>query len=131
MKRVGLIAVAVVVLLCSASAGGAAERSGAERSTVACNLRWRVVRSPANLHGFIRALAAVSSSDVWAVGIEQGTDLNLVLHFDGHRWARVPAPSPQYAQLNAVAAVGRDDVWAVGSFGATNSRALALHWDGR
>ena len=61
---------------------------------------WSVVASPdpggPGGNPILYAVAAVSASDVWAVGFtgsrtQQQTN---VLHWDGSTWTRVPAPSP-------------------------------------
>jgi hypothetical protein len=82
------------------------------------------------------AVAAVSPTDVWAVGsvsVEEG-DRPLALHWDGARWSVVPTPDPgkTYSRLRAVAAAATDDVWAVGSWatGHGDAGTLTMHWDG-
>src|SRR5262249_3277955 len=85
---------------------------------------WRAVKSPNARAGnnTLRAVSAVSSKDVWAVGFLQAAGgsprLTLTEHWNGHRWRVVPSPSPGGADniLLAVAAVSATDVWAVGSF---------------
>src|SRR5688500_3688742 len=83
-------------------------------------IRWSVVPSPnrdgATFH-WLSGVDAVSSNDVWAVGI--GT----ILHWDGTQWSLVP--SPIYG-LSAVKAISSNNVWAVGG----GSRTITIHWDG-
>ncbi len=87
------------------------------------------------------AVAAVSASDVWAVGdylpdadgSNPDATLGLAAHFDGTRWTVTPTPNPgpNYVTLFGVAAVpGR--AWAVGSAmdGAFHTHALIEAWDG-
>jgi hypothetical protein len=89
-------------------------------------------------------VAAISSHDVWAVGVK-------VLHWNGLRWREVPYPTTGYVpetalhfqapravfvRLNAVTALSAHDIWAVGSYeAATCCRAgtgpVIVHWDGR
>ena len=91
----------------------------------------------------LNAVAALSTSDDWAVGYQNDNNLNdsrtLTMHWDGSRWKIVPSPNPgSHCQgnsgnfLNAVAAVAPNDVWAVGFFFSCNAllKPLALHWDG-
>lgn len=81
--------------------------------------RWSVVSNPGahvSVESPLNGVAAVSATDVWAVG--QLGDQPLVEHWDGDRWSVVPNPevtSP--AWLDAVIAVAEKDIWAVGSMG--------------
>src|SRR5439155_2997484 len=81
----------------------------------------------------LRAVAAVSADDVWAVG-ERAGPATLVEHWDGRRWRVVPSPtSPEVggSRLTAVAAVSANDVWAVGGTGDEFVVPYVLHWNGR
>jgi WD40 repeat protein len=90
----------------------------------------------------LTGIAALSSTDAWAVGSYIRPDLpayqqtdSVTLHWDGRQWTLVPSPNrdagqPQTNQtgdgphnrLNAVAASPSGDVWAVGSsIGTTQS----------
>ncbi|HKF75460.1 MAG TPA: hypothetical protein VKF59_04900, partial [Candidatus Dormibacteraeota bacterium] len=90
----------------------------------------------------LRAVAAVSSSDVWAVGSASTTNNNLAVieHWDGTQWSMVPTPplptQSSGRSLNAVAVVSASDVWAVGSsveplVTGSTEHALLMHWDGQ
>jgi hypothetical protein len=87
----------------------------------------------------LNGVAALSSTDVWAVGYSQPakkTDSafrTLVEHWDGSSWSIVPSPSVGTGSntLTAVSATGPNDVWAVGyDFGAAGRSTLAEHYDG-
>lgn len=100
--------------------------------------QWHVVSAhpPATGSGF-GAVAAVSPTDVWAVGsFTKGTvGRTLIEHWDGRRWSRIRSPnvgSTDGNTLNAVAAVSATDVWAVGFHQSTTAVAhpLTLHWNG-
>lgn len=101
---------------------------------------WSIVPSPSPgaVVNELRAVAAVSASDAWAVGFCAGwyRSSTLILHWDGGSWSRVPSPNPnaEFAsnELYGIAAYSADDIWAVGVSGnSTNPYApLALHWDG-
>jgi hypothetical protein len=100
---------------------------------------WTVVPTPdpGPSGNSLQGVAAVSATDVWAVGYSStfGTPQALVEHWDGSRWRTAPAPVVTGgAQLAAVAAVGADDVWAVGlqAVGAPGpaTGTLVMHWDG-
>src|SRR5919201_1346694 len=94
---------------------------------------WTLVPSPnpLALNSYFYGVAAVSPSDVWAVG---GTDEagasyhSLVEHWDGTSWSIVfPASFP--GVLYSVVALGPNDVWAVGTENYPG-RGLIEHWDG-
>jgi len=104
--------------------------------------QWTLVPSP-NPGGVVnelRAVAAVSASDAWAVGFCASDfygSSTLILHWDGTSWTQVPSPNPDAEtasnELYSVGAVAADDVWAVGRTYAGSAGAyapLALHWDG-
>jgi hypothetical protein len=76
------------------------------------------------------AVAALSPSDVWAVGGGQGP---VIEHWDGVQWSIVPSPSVNLVneELVSVAASGPDDAWAIGSGGDGGAIAPVIeHWDG-
>ncbi len=88
-------------------------------------VRWTQVAVPAlgSLAG-LRAVAATSASNAWAVG--SAGSRALILHWNGSSWTRMPAPG---GELGGVAASSPSNAWAVGS---TNKfRTLILHWNGR
>jgi hypothetical protein len=91
---------------------------------------WSVVPSP-NVGTFDRlyGVAAVSSSDVWAVGTAGQT---LVEHWDGSTWSVVPSPNVgTFDYLYGVAALSSSDVWAVGWYDiGTTDQTLVEHWNG-
>ncbi|MFD0687227.1 hypothetical protein [Actinomadura fibrosa] len=95
--------------------------------------RWSRVPapSPGRLSNTLQSVAAVSASDVWAVGYyygEKDTNVALVLHWDGRAWTRSPVTLPSgNTQLQSVTAVSAKDVWAVGDH---EGRPFVLHWDG-
>jgi hypothetical protein len=100
--------------------------------------RWRIVPS-ANFpypgttgRSELQAVAAISRTDVWAVGGRDvtccGAFLSLVEHFDGTNWSIVSSPNVGgFSGFVAVAARSADDVLAVG---VDNAGTLIEHWDG-
>ncbi len=86
---------------------------------------WSIVSSPnpyttQDLYG----VAAVSSSDIWAVG--EGFSYSsgyttLTEHWNGTAWSEVS--SPGYVALRGVTVVASNNVWAVGG-------SQILHWNG-
>jgi hypothetical protein len=97
--------------------------------------------SPATQSGdydVLKGAAALSSSDVWAVGYtgnaSYAQDRSLIEHWNGIAWSVIQSPNPDTTQdLYAVAAVSSNDVWAVGAFfnySPYSSGALIEHWNG-
>jgi hypothetical protein len=85
---------------------------------------WSVVSSP-NLTqgGFLNAVTAVSTINVWAVGNTSGNAL--VEHWDGTSWSIVSNSVIAGADaLSAVSADSANDVWAVGN------EDVILHFNG-
>ena len=85
-------------------------------------------------------IAAVSKSDVWAVGYTGGgsgtSPQSVALHWNGSKWENVPTPAlPRGAVLSAVSAAGANDAWAVGlkyddaTQGKPN-QTLTMRWNG-
>jgi hypothetical protein len=100
---------------------------------------WTLVPSPnrANQGNVLRATAAVSGSDVWAVGAsftQVNVSKTLTQRWDGSVWKIVPSANagrPINGGLFGVAAVSARDAWAVGSYD-TGPADLTLveHWNG-
>jgi hypothetical protein len=83
--------------------------------------------------GALKAISAVSATDMWAVGSGLGT---LTEHWNGTMWSVVKSPNPgsEYNDLNGVAAIASNDVWAVGSYSdnpqVPDTNTLIEHWNG-
>ena len=132
-----LVAILFMFVLASGSrstATGAMGHPAAAASIVpACTPAWVVVDSPdaGNEDNSLRAVAALSPSDVWAVGFQGwfGTRAALIEHWDGLQWSILPTPETGAtdSHLQGLAAIAPDDIWAVGS---ADDSALAEHWDG-
>ena len=88
-----------------------------------------MVPTPRVSQGEFTSAAAVSSTDVWAVGFHSGLE-NLTEHWDGMAWEKVGVPAPSNGQLLAVSATSSTDVWAVGFYDKGVNRSLTEHWDG-
>jgi hypothetical protein len=85
---------------------------------------WKVVTSPnTGSQVGLRGVAAVSATDIWAVGDDNAESGDgggtIVEHWNGHDWSSVhsPNPTPDYSNLFAVAVVSAKDIWAVGNDG--------------
>lgn len=101
---------------------------------------WSIVPSPnpATITGdydALRGVAALSASNVWAVGysgcVSCYGDQSLIEHWNGTGWSIVSNPNPYTSQdLYGIAAVSANDIWAVGRYGFTPYGALIEHWNG-
>src|SRR6266702_604354 len=93
---------------------------------------WTVVPSPSpagTLANPLFGVAAVSATDIWAVGQSQngtsGIPSTLIEHWDGTSWSIVTSPSPGSAATLSGAAADpvSGQAWAVGNFTAATSGA--------
>jgi hypothetical protein len=113
--------------------------------------RWQSSLAPDAIQNesVLFGVAAVSSTDVWAVGryydVGAAQTRPLLLHWDGNRWSQgVPVSlPPSYSTLQAVVALAANDVWAVGwmdtqiqlttlghQYPVAGSATYIVHWDG-
>jgi Phosphoesterase family len=102
--------------------------------------RWSILNipQPGSIRDMLFAASALSPSDVWVVGDQEGRDGKfgtLAEHWNGTAWSvtSTPDPGPAGNHLYAVAAVAPDDVWAVGQrLGAqAPDQGLVEHWNGQ
>jgi hypothetical protein len=105
-------------------------------------IQWTVVSSPNNAgENVLYGVAAISASDVWAVGYwTTGTGTAAVLqplieHWNGTSWVTVSVAAQGAGDnvLLAVSANSSTDVWAVGFSRSSNTTPripLTWHWDG-
>src|ERR1043166_455445 len=96
---------------------------------------WSGVRSPNTTASIniLEAVAAVSTNDVWAVGVGVTGFSNtpIIEHWNGVAWSVSANPVTSVGSLAGVVVVSANDVWAVGT-GVTGDEdsTLTLHWDG-
>ncbi|MGH2496435.1 MAG: hypothetical protein ACRDIV_17185 [Ktedonobacteraceae bacterium] len=103
---------------------------------------WSAVKSPspASMNNELFNVAAVSASDVWAVGFvtnntssQTPLDQTLIEHWNGSSWSVVKSPNPgpgsSNDHLNGVTAISASNVWAVGNSN-TFAQTLIEHWNG-
>jgi hypothetical protein len=95
---------------------------------------WKVVPSPYQGLGELTAITAISSTDIWAVGLRwtnpEGT---LILHWNGSEWSTLSdGHSADSSTLRGVAAVSADAVYMGGSaFGGNGDTiTFAERWNG-
>jgi len=105
--------------------------------------KWQAVVSPnpAAATNWLRAVAAISSNNVWAVGQQAPhgdmPEQTLIEHWNGQIWSVVPSPNVGAAggNLIGIAVVNKDNIWAVGvsstGFTSFSWRTLIEHWNGR
>ncbi len=99
---------------------------------------WSISPSPnvGNRWNSLEAIAAVSGTDIWAVGDWRNTGANyrsLIEHWDGTDWSVVTSPSTPFgSQLSAIATVSSKDVWATGAVYDSSFllQPLFIHWSG-
>lgn len=100
---------------------------------------WSVVSSPnpGDLQNILYGVAAITDTDVWAVGAHQkapGLWHTLTEHWDGSKWSVVQAVDvgSNGNQFYAVKALATNDVYAIGQQAGPGfpSQALIEHWDG-
>jgi hypothetical protein len=74
-------------------------------------------------------VAAISSSNVWAVGyVSSGNGRPLIEHWSGTGWSEVQGAAAAESYLASISATGPNDVWAVGGTDAGTN--LIEHWNG-
>ena len=104
---------------------------------------WHIVASGSAIPGGLNAIAAISSTDVWAVGEQPKpagapSGVPLTMHWDGSAWSVVRNAGPTLAWsswLSNVVAITPRDVWAFGGQYASPPdqqapQVLVEHWDG-
>src|SRR5713226_3906576 len=137
-----LMLIVVLVMLSIGVRSATAATSAQGHPASSCGI-WHVAPGP-NVRSFnnnLRAVATVSSGDIWAVGSTYSNQIlspssTLTDHWNGTRWSIVPSPNVGSASnfLSAVAAVSSSDVWAVGSYYIDDrgsvSKTLTEHWNG-
>ena len=95
---------------------------------------WSIVPSPnfSDVNALYQ-IAAISASDIWAVGTASISAL--IEHWDGTSWSIVSSPSPGSGvkYLNGVTAISSTNVWAGGAAQTGSNgevQTLIEHWDG-
>lgn len=96
---------------------------------------WQVVNAPdPGTTGYLNGVAAISSTDSWAVGgsINSGLGQTLVEQWNGTSWSVVPSPNSGNTPdiLTAISVRASTDIWALGDVGATSTAPLIEHWNG-
>jgi hypothetical protein len=88
--------------------------------------KWSLVDSPDTVSGYtsvnhLQSVAAISASDVWAVGVSKAAtygaaDQTLIEHWDGTAWTIAPSPvTTTWSALYAITAIPDGGLWAAGA----------------
>ena len=99
---------------------------------------WAGAGAPRTVADNLSAVAAVSASDAWAVGVWHdgiGAEQTLIEHWNGSQWRIVGSPDPAGGladnELNAVAVTSGSSAWAVGEFwNGANWQPQIQQWNG-
>ena len=120
-SKIGAV-LALAACCSSASAAHAASVSG-----------FSIVASPVLAHGgTLTSVAAVSASDVWAVGAQYDSSAYqspLSEHWNGSSWSVVPTPAQAFDSILLSVSAARGAVWAVGETAGAD-RVFAIHRNG-
>jgi hypothetical protein len=90
---------------------------------------FQAVSSPAIAGSSLSAVAAVSPTDIWAVGFQGSGPTTLAENFNGTSWSEVATPNPAgatFETLNSVSAASSNAVWAVGHSETVNSNDVGV-----
>src|SRR5207244_12379393 len=97
--------------------------------------QWSIIPNinPGSSPSIFYSVGAISTNDVWAVGMTSYATVPLLEHWDGSQWTLFDAPlfAPG-GSLFGVAGRSQDDVWAVGSYQSLHGAPmpLSVHWSG-
>ncbi len=129
-----LVALLAVVALQTGGTTRAAQARAATPAASQCG-KWNVIGSPSIELGVsqLNAVAAVSTTDVWAVGFSNSISQTLIEQWNGSQWQIVSSPNVNTTNaLYGIAALSANDVWAAGFSSDINGNSATLieHWDG-
>ena len=93
----------------------------------------RIEAIPTDTSSTLFGVWGASPDEVWIVGGEpgpEGTEKDLILHWDGQRMVRETLPAPRGTTLLKIWGASRDDIW-VGGEGGTLWHRTANGWEDR
>ena len=132
---VGPILVALILVPGPTALAATATASGSAAPGVCTSWVTMSSRNPGTGDNNLNAVAAVSASNVWAVGeYFVGVDTKtLIEHWNGKTWKVVSSPNKgSDTELESVYAVSAASVWAVGNYyNGSAGRTLVEHWNGK
>jgi hypothetical protein len=99
---------------------------------------WTIVpmSDPGPYHVDLTGVVAISTNDVWVVGIfvtaaDNSTESSYAQHWNGSSWSGYVLAPTSVTAVFAVAASSSTDVWAVGTFLSANTlEPMVEHWNG-
>ena len=90
---------------------------------------WHTTSTARVYDGGLNAIATLSGTDVWTVGVDQNAPL--IQHWNGIRWQTIASGAPSDARLMAIAGTRADDLWAAGYTDSNGQgHSTVVHWDG-
>jgi hypothetical protein len=121
---------AVAVLAAAAAAGGLAVSGPARASSGAWYQAYQV-----NTYGSFSDIAAVSKTNIWAVGDLYGKKGNTIYqpfirHYAGGGWKAVTIPGSPKFESGQVSAPTANDVWVFGLSPSSVADSVAYRYDG-
>lgn len=131
---------ASLILANTIAAGAAAYATSSGRPAPIRGLNLLTGRLGASSSGQLSGVFCVSLTNCWAVGdtLNNGAELNQVLHWTGKHWFKVAVPNPGGSghnsanQLMAVRCTSASNCWAVGAFSKGQAELdQALHYNGK
>jgi hypothetical protein len=99
---------------------------------------WTIVpmSDPGPYHVDLTGVVAISTNDVWVVGIfvtaaDNSTESSYAQHWNGSSWSGYVLAPTSVTAVFAVGASSSTDVWAVGTFLSANTlEPMVEHWNG-
>jgi hypothetical protein len=96
--------------------------------------QWTAISTPSvpSVHNYLNSVDTISDDDIWAVGYTyvgspEGSNVPLVMHWDGSQWTIVDSFRNLTGRANSVSAYSASDVWIAGE---SNALPTLYHWDG-
>jgi hypothetical protein len=128
--------VGIVLITLLMMNGGVTQAATSSSHALPSSCTWKLVSSPSpgNDSNYLAGVAAVSATDVMAVGfyVTNGVVQTLAEQWNGTAWSVVPSPNPTPdARLNAIARIpGTKQFWAVGEYSdGSTTNTLILLWN--
>ena len=137
MRRIlGCIFVLGLILLIAGRTSSITPTARAASS--GCNSSWQGHILSPSVSGQLFGIAAISQSDIWAVGYGYNPGKAVIEHWNGTGWSLISSPQPgNYSNvLFQVSALSSNNVWAAGYYqNAKNGfeepeKTLVEHWNG-
>lgn len=89
--------------------------------------QWSIVNSPGVSWSYLYSVAAISATDIWAVGTGDNPPRTLIEHWNGKQWRVVKSPNPPTSNsiLFGIARIpGTAELWTVGQSNPQHTATL-------